>query len=111
MPNDVCDPISLTGRGLPSLISATRALTWKETFSEVIVFSVKLTLKVNFFSNSLVISSRINPGGLLAMYEALCYLSKHDKLSFIYLISSCDDQLVPIELQYKLAILHIAQKY
>jgi hypothetical protein len=48
-------------------ISATTALTWKQIFSVLIVWSEKLTFHIYVFSSRSVIGSGIKPIGLLAM--------------------------------------------
>ena len=59
-----------------SFTSATTALTWKQTLSELVVFSVKLTLNLNTFSKSLVISFGMKPCGFSAISVSAAFFVK-----------------------------------
>ena len=74
--DDVWDAPGVAGITAPPwFTSPTIALTWKVILSESVVLSVKLTLHVKVFSNSLVSSSGIKPTGLSATRVSADFLT------------------------------------
>ena len=88
--DDDWDPVVRT---FVSFTSATTALTWKQILSELLVFSVKLTLNLNTFSKSLVISFGMKPCGFSAISVSAAFFVKRwthlpNMIKFVSPISS-----------------------